>query len=102
MAGRCVHAEAPKRGDHPAFRGRVLHEDQHATPAKPLGADPCSGRARFRMDVKRVLELDVPGKVVCKPAVGRDMPDALLSRWEEALKDGARGKLLMLPSSNPK
>lgn len=39
----------------------------------------------------------VPGKVVCKPAVGRDMPDALLSRWEEALKDGARGKLLMLP-----
>lgn len=37
------------------------------------------------------------GALACKPARGRDMPPELLGRWDEAIKDGARSQLLMLP-----
>ena len=37
------------------------------------------------------------GSLACKPAQGRDMPAELLARWDEAVKDGARSRLLMLP-----
>lgn len=37
------------------------------------------------------------GSLACKPARGRDMPAELLARWEEAIKDGARSRLLTLP-----
>lgn len=37
------------------------------------------------------------GKLACKPAFGRDMPAVLLARWCEALMNGARHKLYLLP-----
>jgi len=37
------------------------------------------------------------GAIACRPAYGRDMPAELLSRWAEALLDGARSRLLALP-----
>lgn len=37
------------------------------------------------------------GEIACRPAYGRDMPSELLSRWAEALLDGARSRLLIMP-----
>lgn len=40
---------------------------------------------------------DLLGALACRPAFGQDMPAALLSRWAEALMDGARSRLLLMP-----
>lgn len=40
-------------------------------------------------------ELD--GGIVCRPALGRDMPAALLARWSEAVLHGARYQLFLMP-----
>lgn len=37
------------------------------------------------------------GSIACRPAYGKDMPAELMSRWAEALLDGARSRLLSLP-----
>ncbi|SEJ46749.1 hypothetical protein SAMN05216201_10989 [Pseudomonas linyingensis] len=37
------------------------------------------------------------GAIACRPAYGQDMPAELIARWEEALLDGARYRLLRLP-----
>lgn len=37
------------------------------------------------------------GSIACRPAHGKDMPPDLLSRWDEALTDGALYRLLGLP-----
>lgn len=37
------------------------------------------------------------GELACRPLPGADMPPDLLARWGEALSDGARYKLLILP-----
>lgn len=37
------------------------------------------------------------GSVSCKPSYGKDMPGNLISRWSEAIMDGARYRLLSLP-----
>lgn len=37
------------------------------------------------------------GTIACRPAHGQDMPDELISRWSEALMNGARYRLLLLP-----
>jgi len=37
------------------------------------------------------------GELACRPLPGSDMPAELLARWGEALTDGARYRLLLLP-----
>ncbi|MHB0820125.1 hypothetical protein ACYCFK_17845 [Stutzerimonas stutzeri] len=37
------------------------------------------------------------GDLACRPQFGLDMPSELLSHWAEALMDGARSRLFMLP-----
>jgi hypothetical protein len=40
---------------------------------------------------------EIEGQLSCKPEIGKDLPDELLSRWFEALLDGARARLMVLP-----
>ena len=42
-------------------------------------------------------EVTLLGEIACKPAYGQDMPVELISRWAEAIMDGARSRLLILP-----
>lgn len=37
------------------------------------------------------------GSMACRPAHGQDMPAELLARWSDALMDGARYRLLIMP-----
>lgn len=39
------------------------------------------------------------GEVACMPSYGKDMPASLMSRWSEAIMDGARSRLLILPQA---
>lgn len=39
------------------------------------------------------------GELACKPKFGLDMPEEIITRWSEALMDGARSRLFMLPQS---
>jgi hypothetical protein len=41
----------------------------------------------------------VYGELACRPSAGLDMPPEILTRWSEALMDGARYRLFMLPQS---
>jgi len=41
----------------------------------------------------------VYGELVCRPAPGSDMPEELITRWSEALLDGARYRIFMLPQA---
>jgi hypothetical protein len=38
------------------------------------------------------------GAMSCRPVIGKDMPEELISRWSEELMDGARSRLFMLPN----
>lgn len=40
---------------------------------------------------------ELMGALACRPVYGRDMPVALISRWADALMDGARSRLFVLP-----
>ena len=42
-------------------------------------------------------DITLLGEISCQPAYGKDMPAELISRWAEALLDGARSRLLLLP-----
>lgn len=42
-------------------------------------------------------EVTLLGEISCRPSLGNDMPAELISRWAEALMDGARSRLLLLP-----
>lgn len=37
------------------------------------------------------------GSVSCMPTYGKDLPASIMSRWSEAIMDGARSRLLILP-----
>jgi hypothetical protein len=54
-----------------------------------------SGGVKFLRSLPESVTL--LGEIVCRPAYGKDMPAELLSRWAEALMDGARSRLMLLP-----
>lgn len=73
---------------------RLLQDGRELKPGVDFRQNASNGVEFLRSVPQSVTVL---GAIACRPAYGKDMPAELLSRWAEALLDGARSRLLALP-----
>lgn len=73
---------------------RLLQDGRELKPGLDYRQTGSNGVEFLRSVPKSVTLL---GSIACRPAYGKDMPAELMSRWAEALLDGARSRLLRLP-----
>jgi len=108
----CTEADAwVQRGQPVVVAANTSYPQITASQGEPLriislnigGQDRIQGEG-FRQLSPTVIEFDkrpseslIYGVLACRPEMGEQAPDELLSRWGDVIADGTRWRLLLLP-----
>lgn len=88
-----AEVEAPPRAE--ALRIVSLHDGRNTL--RPGRDYEQTGSNEVLFLRGRPSSAELSGVLACRPAYGQDMPAELIARWAEALMDGARYRILLLP-----